>query len=286
MKYKKYSYIIVLILMLIISINNIYADTDKDCYYISEDKETLVSYNTTKGKFVIEQRGKMSVDSFKKDPLINNGKSFTDSKETGITISAITKGTCPEYIVYRHKSRLIADSDGIFGFNNKSEATTFHTNSKQIENMSAWLLSYKNDDGSKITNNEFYEQEKQNTASLSSGNNFGNITGTEVNGEEVNVDCDAIFGSKDDPDSLRYMINEILMYPKIIVPILLILLGILDFAKAVISSKEDEMRKAQGTFVKRVIAAVVIFFIPLLVDIIMGFADIVWAGTGYSSCGL
>lgn len=293
MKYKKYSYIIVLILMLTIGMTKIHADTDKDCYYMSTDKETLVSYNASKAQFIIEQRGKMSVDSFRKDPLINNGESVTDSGETGITVSAITKGTCPEYIVYRHKSRRILwglvdipDSDGVWGFNSKLEATTFNTNSSQIENMSSWLLSYKNEDGSKITNNEFYEQEKQNTSSLSSGNNFGNATGTEVNGEEVNVDCDTIFGDKDNPDSLRYLINEILMYPKIIVPILLILLGMLDFAKAVISSKEDEMKKAQATFIKRVIAAVAVFFIPLLVDIIMGLADIVWAGTGYSSCGL
>jgi hypothetical protein len=60
----------------------------------------------------------------------------------------------------------------------------------------------------------------------------------------------------------------------------------LDFAKAVISSKEEEMRKAQATFIKRVIAAVALFFVPLLVDFIMELADIVWAGTGYSSCGL
>lgn len=282
MKYKKYNYIIVFLLMLTIGINKTYADTDKDCYYMTEDKETLVSYNTNKGKFVIEQRGKMSVDSAKKDPLVNNGKNFVDSKETGITISAITKGTCPEYIVYRRKDRLI-DSDGIFGFNNKDEAITFHTNSKQIENMNAWLLSYKNESGEKITNSEFYNQEKIN---INSGINSDNVSGTDVNGEEVKVDCNAIFGDKNDPDSLRYLIDEILMYPKILVPILLILLGVLDFGKAVIASKEDEMRKAQSTFIKRIIAAVAIFFVPLMVDIIMDLADIVWAGTGYSSCGL
>jgi len=70
------------------------------------------------------------------------------------------------------------------------------------------------------------------------------------------------------------------------VPVLLILLGIIDFGKAVVASKEDEMRKAQSTFIKRIIAAVAIFFVPLFVDIIMDLADIVWAGTGYSSCGL
>ena len=99
-------------------------------------------------------------------------------------------------------------------------------------------------------------------------------------------DCQVLFGDPNNPDSLRYLINEILMYPKIIVPILLILLGTLDFAKAVISSKEDEMKKAQSKFITRIIAAVGVFFVPALVDLIMQLADIVWEGTGFYSCGL
>ena len=285
MKYKKYSYIIVLILMLLIGINQTYAATDEDCYYMSEDKQTLVSYNTNSAKFVIEQRGKMSVDSFKNEPLINNGESKTDSGETGITVEAITKGTCPLYIVYRHKSRWLIDSDGVWGFTNEEQGITFYTNSKQIENMSAWLLSYKDENGKKYTSTEFYEQERQNTSS-SSELISGTVSGTDVSGEKVSVDCNELFGDKSNPDSLSYLINEILMYPKIIVPILLILLGTLDFAKAVISSKEDQMKKAQSTFIKRVIAAVAVFFIPALVDLIMQLADIVWEGTGFYSCGL
>lgn len=281
MKNKKYNYIIVLVLMLTLGITKIYANTD--CYYMSSDQETLISYNTKKGKFVIEQRGKMSIDTAKTEPLINDGFYFDDG-ETGIRIMAIPEGTCPEHIVYRRKNGVFK-SDGIFGFNNKSEATTFYTNSSQIDKMYVWMLSYKNTDGTTITSETFYEQERENIGSTSGGN-YGNVSGTEVNGDKVNVDCETIFGSKDDPNSLRYLIDEILMYPKILVPIILILLGMLDFGKAVIASKEDQMKKAQETFVKRIIAAVAIFFIPVLVDLLMELADIVWAGTGYSSCGL
>ena len=99
----------------------------------------------------------------------------------------------------------------------------------------------------------------------------------------ADIDCNALFGSGE--ESLRELINDVLKYPKIIVPILLILLGTLDFAKAVIASKEDEMKKAQSTFIKRVIAAVGVFFVPVIVDLLMTLADMVWIGTGYSSCG-
>lgn len=101
----------------------------------------------------------------------------------------------------------------------------------------------------------------------------------------LEVECNDIFGDKNNPDSLSHLINEILQYPRIIVPIIVIGLGTLDLAKAVIASKEDEMKKAQKTFVKRVIIGVAFFLIPAFVNLIMWLADIVWNGA-YPTCGL
>ena len=101
----------------------------------------------------------------------------------------------------------------------------------------------------------------------------------------LDIDCNGLFGSKNDPDSLRNLIDEILAYPRIVVPALVIVLGMIDLAKAVIASKEDEMKKAQSTFVKRLIIGVAFFLIPVFVDIMMWLADIVWNGM-YTSCGL
>lgn len=101
----------------------------------------------------------------------------------------------------------------------------------------------------------------------------------------LKITCKGLFGSKKDPDSLRSLINEILEYPRIIVPALVIVLGMIDLAKAVVASKEDEMKKAQATFVKRLIIGVAFFFIPVFVDIMMWLADIVWNGM-YNSCNI
>ncbi len=97
--------------------------------------------------------------------------------------------------------------------------------------------------------------------------------------------CEGIFGDPKNPDSLRYLLNEILMYPKIIVPIIIIGLGTLDLAKAVTASKEDDMKKAQKTFVKRILIGVSIFFVPTIMNLIMYIADIVWNGS-FTTCGL
>ena len=53
------------------------------------------------------------------------------------------------------------------------------------------------------------------------------------------------------------------------IPIVLILFGTIDLGKAVIASKEDEMKKAQQTLIKRVIYAVVIFFLFTIVSLVM-----------------
>lgn len=66
------------------------------------------------------------------------------------------------------------------------------------------------------------------------------------------------------------IVGYILFAAKIIIPLLLIIFGIMDLGKAVIASKDDEIKKATTSLVKRAIAAVVIFLIPTIVTFIMG----------------
>ena len=86
----------------------------------------------------------------------------------------------------------------------------------------------------------------------------------------LKITCKGLFGSKKDPDSLRSLINEILEYPRIIVPVLVIVLGMIDLAKAVVASKEDEIKAAQKLLVKRAIYALAIFFVVLIVQVVFG----------------
>lgn len=53
------------------------------------------------------------------------------------------------------------------------------------------------------------------------------------------------------------------------VPIALILFVTIDFVKAVIANNEDEMKKAQGIVVKRLIYAVAVFLVVSLVMLVM-----------------
>ncbi len=57
---------------------------------------------------------------------------------------------------------------------------------------------------------------------------------------------------------------------KILIPIGLILFGLIDLGRAVIAGKEDEMKKAQGTLLRRVIYAVAVFLVMTFVSFAMG----------------
>jgi len=75
---------------------------------------------------------------------------------------------------------------------------------------------------------------------------------------------------------LLYWVRNILNWIKFILPVIVIVLGILDFIKAMSGDKDDEMKKAQGRFIKRLIAAALAFIVPLIIVFVldkMGFGD-------------
>ena len=63
-----------------------------------------------------------------------------------------------------------------------------------------------------------------------------------------------------------------LLIIKIVVPILLIIMGCIDFGKAAVSSDDNAIKNAISIIVKRAIAAVVIFFIPTIISTVIGLA--------------
>lgn len=69
------------------------------------------------------------------------------------------------------------------------------------------------------------------------------------------------------------VVSTIVTIIKVAVPILLIIFGMLDLGKAVMASKEDEIKKGQQTFIKRIVAAVIVFFVFQLTQIIFRFVS-------------
>lgn len=76
---------------------------------------------------------------------------------------------------------------------------------------------------------------------------------------------------------------------KIFVPLLIIVFGMIDFGKAVVSSDDNAIKKSASVLIRRFIAGVVIFFIPTLILSflnILGYNDIAYGDSFYkcTSC--
>ena len=83
----------------------------------------------------------------------------------------------------------------------------------------------------------------------------------------LGVSCDALM------PIIRLIRDGVIPLIQIGIPIILIVLGMLDLGKAVMASKEDEIKSAQKLLIKRCIYAVAIFFVVFIVQIVFGLVD-------------
>ena len=98
--------------------------------------------------------------------------------------------------------------------------------------------------------------------------------------DEAGDGCDAIFGDPGDESSVAYFLNQVLSIMMYAGPILCLVLSVSDFVKAAASQDKDALSKATKTTGKRIILAMILFFIPVLVNFL--FPLLGWYGT----CGI
>lgn len=77
---------------------------------------------------------------------------------------------------------------------------------------------------------------------------------------------------EDIPGTLLDTVHIAYMVIQIVVPVVLVVMGMITLVKAVTSSKEDEIKKAQMSFVKKLIAAALVFFIFVIVKLLVSFS--------------
>lgn len=108
---------------------------------------------------------------------------------------------------------------------------------------------------------------------------LSNKTNIELpNGDYLNK-CEDLIS-----EDLMYVINLVLKIIQIGGPILLIILVAVDFGQVVISNDKDAMPKAVSKAIKRGIAAIVIFFVPYFVSLILDWLNNYSSITGAGNC--
>lgn len=94
------------------------------------------------------------------------------------------------------------------------------------------------------------------------------------------TDCTGLLGQKT-INKIKPYINAV----KIVVPILLILFGIVDFSKAIFAGDQEKMATAQKTFIKRLVIAILVFVVPTLLGVLLKLANKVWPFIIPDTCG-
>lgn len=87
-----------------------------------------------------------------------------------------------------------------------------------------------------------------------------NMTGCEANLPGVVIDA-----------KIPNTVHTIIVVIKIAVPVLLVIFGMLDLFKGLTAQKEDEIKKGQSLFIKRLISAAIIFFVISIVQLLVSF---------------
>ena len=72
-------------------------------------------------------------------------------------------------------------------------------------------------------------------------------------------------------EKIAKTVHIIFLIIQIVVPVILVILGMIDLLKAVIAGKDDEIKKNQMIFIKRLIAAAIVFFVFVIVKLLISF---------------
>ena len=80
------------------------------------------------------------------------------------------------------------------------------------------------------------------------------------------------------------VLGWVLTLIKVAIPIIIIVYGIMDLAKAVVASKEDEIKTGAKRLLWRAVAGVAIFFVPNLVIWLFGTIQAYNDAPGFDKC--
>ena len=100
--------------------------------------------------------------------------------------------------------------------------------------------------------------------------------------EDSDSNCGSLLGDPRDPnkESVAYWLQWILSAIKYIAIIALFVLSIVEFIKALVANDKDALKKAGMTTAKRFAYCVILFFLPMLVELLMSLFG------AYGTCGI
>ncbi len=220
---------------------------------------------------------------------------YNGEVKNSLTCDNIYNGTAGDNIYDTLMTEFTTDMTNMFVFNGASgdNIPEFVINSPGWNNASSTLENYvydvtnscRNAAEEDYRNGDITEEERdrrlgllddydENTENAADRHTDPRTNNATTDNWNKDIQCEDIF--TDDPGSVGWMLNTIFNYIKIIGPILVVLLSSIDFIKAVVGTDEKAMKEAQSKLVIRLVAAVALFLIPTLVQLLLSFVNQVY----------
>lgn len=257
----------------------------KEKYLCKPPLNVLFKYDSSSGRLNISYN----------TSSVPNAK-YTDISASDTDISFKAPSTDSLFQVFFTTNTYFEDVDSEFKINTRSEfdekfldkwsstgkcpASSMEVVRLNSQDLNNFLLSYNGiKEHLKEKNNTIANTDKENQLVDLDTWNYDWAHWYDKDNEYNN--CESLIG-----DKIIATINDILLYVRILIPLLLIGLGVADFVKAMISPDETAMKKAQNKFIKRLLIAAVIFLIPSLVNLLFDLVNGVWAHINNSACNI
>lgn len=193
-----------------------------------------------------------------------------------------------KYCIY-YDSELKSNNFFVFG---KNSLNGYTSKFNKVFNAESIYYRFINDTNSAECPSKIYEYVNYNKVTFlpHESSDYGKLSTTYLlsscdEDNKPNFNTDEI-GCEIFTPSLRKIINEIMSFIRIGVPLLLIVLLGVDFAKATFSGDEKAISKSKSNAVKRIVIAIIIFFVPAILNLLFDVANKVWENAHYEVCVL
>lgn len=154
----------------------------------------------------------------------------------------------------------------IFGINTSVNAKSIHPSISALN-----IVEYRFDD------------DDPKDATNAPGSNISSIETDTKDYTPSKSNCPIFVNSDGTTNQLYELVQEAFTFIKILTPILVGVLSLIDYIKAITSSNDDEIKKATQRTIKRLVIGVLLFFLPFLLDLlfdIFGLTDVSRCGIG------
>lgn len=224
---------------------------EKDCngkctkLYAKDNNNLRVVESKSGSAIGVYKKNEFFIPTFRK---LNNGllEWSIDNKKFYNIDSSIKIDNNNEVIIDKNLSKKIFTNEDK---SDKIYRCVFTAGDKTIYNLSESNKSCKND--------------------LSKNDNQGFIA-YSYDGDKGADNCKStILGSTKEEDSVAWLLQQILNYMRVLGPMIILVMSAIDFTKAIVTGDDETMQKCYKKLVKRLILAILLFFVPTLVTVLL-----------------